>query len=137
VSEQPEREDSDAGTYADLKAEVDKHFGGKWDGFLKAVRNPAEILYFVLWNHCDGKAPKIEAWAKEVELPPDWLPRFYGLLTEKGEFRPDAVTMAPETPDAPPDAKTAEQSAVEASADAAVKATFDANPGGGGDASDA
>ena len=124
ASEQPERDDSEAGSYDDLQGEVDAHFGGEWDGFLKAVRNPAEILYFVLWNHCDGKSAKIEAWAKEKELPPDWLPRFYGLLTNKGEFRPDAVRMAPEAPEPPP--QTASDAAVEASVDAAIKATVEA-----------
>lgn len=119
----PEREDSDAESYAALQAEVDRHFDGKWDGFLKAVRNPAEILYFVLWNHCGGQAAKIEAWAKDKELPADWLPRFYGMLTNKGEFRPDAVTRAPEGTEPPPD----KDAAVEASVDAAMKATADAN----------
>lgn len=127
MSEQsPEREDSEAGTYAELQREVDQHFDGKWDGFLKAVRNPAEVLYFILWNHCDGKAPKIEAWAKKHELPDDWLPRFYGMLTQAGEFRPDAVTIAEEDPERPEG-----DAAVEASVDAAIKATVDANSGGG------
>lgn len=133
VSEQaPDREDSDAESYAALEQEVAKHFGGKWDDFLKAVRNPAEILYFVLWNHCEGQAPKIEAWAKEKELPADWLPRFYGMLTEKGDFRADAVTRAPENTEPRPEG----DAAVEASVDAAMKATADAaaGPKPGGDA---
>jgi hypothetical protein len=101
VSEQtPEqtadREDTEAGSYVDLQSEVDKTFAGSWEQFLKAVRNPAEILYFVLWRHCEGKADKVEAWANEKKLPPDWLPRFYGMLTHKGDFRPDAATCAPD-----------------------------------------
>ncbi|MCA9709988.1 MAG: hypothetical protein KDK70_29385 [Myxococcales bacterium] len=120
----PEREDSEAGTYDDLQREVDKHFDGKWENFLKAVRNPAEILYFVLWNQCDGQAPKIEAWAKDQGLPADWLPRFYGMLTARGEFRPDAVTVAPEAPEA-----SEGDAAVQASADAAVKASLDGEGG--------
>ncbi len=129
MSDQPQRDDSEAGSYDSLQAEVDQHFGGKWDPFLKAVRNPAEILYFVLWNHCDGKAAKIEAWAKEKELPPDWLPRFYGMLTPKGEFRSDAVTRAPDTP-APPEAEATEEAeAIKASADAAIEASIQAGVG--------
>lgn len=103
MSEQPpEREDSEAGSYDDLQAEVDRSFNGKWDDFLKAVANPAEVLFFVLWNKCSGKASEIEAWAKDVDLPPDWLPRFYGMLTPKGEFRPGVVTSAPKHPPQPP-----------------------------------
>lgn len=107
MSEQtPDRQDSEAGSYVELQGEVDKHFDGSWEAFLKAVGNPAEILYFVLWRHCDGKAHKIEAWAKDKDLPPDWLPRFYGMLTHDGRFRPDAVTRptrepAPEADAAP------------------------------------
>lgn len=96
--EQGEREDTEAGSYVDLQREVDQSFDGNWEGFLKAVSNPAEILYFVLWRHCDGQAHKIEAWAKDKKLPPDWLPRFYGLLTHDGQFRPGAVTRAPAQP---------------------------------------
>jgi hypothetical protein len=103
VSEEtPQREDSEAGSYVDLQREVDKHFEGSWEKFLKAVRNPAEILYFVLWRQCGGKAHKIEAWAKDKQIPADWLPRFYGLLTQDGQFRPDAVTRAPTPPTPPP-----------------------------------
>ncbi|MCH9680545.1 MAG: hypothetical protein K0V04_03855 [Deltaproteobacteria bacterium] len=102
MSEQtPEREDSEAGSYLDLQREVDRTFGGSWEAFLKAVLNPAEILYFVLWSHCEGKAHKIETWAKDKGLPPDWLPRFYGMLTHKGDFRPDAETSAPRQQPAP------------------------------------
>jgi hypothetical protein len=103
VSEPTEREDTEAGTYVDLEREVDEHFDGSWERFLKAVRNPSEILYFVLWRHCDGQAPKIEAWAKDKKLPADWIPRFFGMLTHDGNFRPDAVTRAP----APPPAEAA------------------------------
>lgn len=99
MSEQGERADTEAGSYVDLQREVDQHFDGSWEKFLKAVANPAEILYFVLWRQCGGQASKIEAWAKDKQLPPDWLPRFYGMLTQDGQFRPDAVTR-PEPPPA-------------------------------------
>jgi len=104
VSETPQRpEDSDADSYVGLQAEVDEHFAGNWADFLKAVRNPAEILYFVLWRLCDGKAHKLEAWAKEKQLPADWLPRFYGMLTPDGQFRSGVVTRAPEAPEPVPE----------------------------------
>lgn len=107
MSEQSERQDTEAGSYVDLQREVDQHFDGSWEAFLKAVRNPAEILYFVLWRHCGGQAHKAEAWAKDKKLPPDWLPRFYGMLTHEGNFRPDAATRAPVPPVAPPEAEAA------------------------------
>jgi hypothetical protein len=103
VSEKSEREDTEAGSYVDLQREVDQHFDGSWERFLKAVRNPAEILYFVLWRQCGGQAHKIEAWAKDKQIPPDWLPRFYGMLTHDGKFRPDAATRAPDLPPTPPE----------------------------------
>lgn len=102
-SEQPERDDTEAGSYVDLQKEVDRNFKGNWGDFLKAVQNPAEILYFVLWRQCDGKADKIEAWSKEKDLPPDWMPRFFGMLTHEGKFRPDAVTRPKSAP--PPSAE--------------------------------
>ena len=129
MSDQPQRDDSEAGSYDSLQAEVDKHFGGKWDPFLKAVRNPAEILYFVLWSQCEGKAANIEAWAKEKELPPDWLPRFYGMLTPKGEVRADAVTRAPEAPEPVESEATPQEAAVKASVDAAIEASIQAGVG--------
>jgi hypothetical protein len=108
VSEEtPEREDSEAGSYVELQREVDTHFAGSWESFLKAVRNPAEVLYFVLWRLCDGKAHKLEAWAKEKALPADWLPRFYGMLTPDGQFRAGVVTSAPPPPEPPPAAAEA------------------------------
>lgn len=95
--ETPQRpDDSEAGSYVELQREVDKHFGGSWEAFLKAVRNPAEILYFVLWRQCGGKSHKIEAWAKEKGIPADWLPRFYGMLKPDGQFRDGVVTSAPD-----------------------------------------
>lgn len=101
MSEQAERDDTEAGSYVDLQKQVDAHFSGSWEGFLKALENPAEVLYFVLWRHCEGKADKMEAWAKDKELPPDWIPRFFGMLTHTGEFRPDAVPH-PERVEGPP-----------------------------------
>jgi hypothetical protein len=92
----PRPDDSEVGSYLDVQAEVDKHFAGDWEKFLKAVRNPAEILYFVLWRQCDGKAHKLEAWAKDKGLPADWLPRFYGMLKPDGQFREGVVTSAPD-----------------------------------------
>ena len=84
---------------------------GCWEKFLKAVSNPAEILYFVLWRQCGGKAHKLEAWAKDKGIPADWLPRFYGLLTPKGEFRDDVSTRAPKRPAEPAQAAPAEAAA--------------------------
>lgn len=106
--EAPDREDAEAGSYLELQGEVDRSFGGSWEAFLKAVSNPAEILYFVLWRHCKGKAHKLEAWAKDKKIPDDWLPRFYGMLTPKGEFRDGVSTRAPKEPaGAPPEAAEA------------------------------
>lgn len=107
--ETPQRpDDSEADSYVDVQREVDTHFGGSWEGFLKAVRNPAEILYFVLWRQCDGKAHKLEAWAKDKGLPADWLPRFYGMLTPEGQFRAGVVTNAPDASQlTPPEASEA------------------------------
>jgi hypothetical protein len=95
----PRPDDSEAGSYLELQQEVEKHFGGSWEAFLKAVRNPAEILYFVLWRLCEGKATKLEAWAKEKKLPADWLPRFYGMLAPDGQFRDGVITRAPAEPE--------------------------------------
>lgn len=95
--ETPQRpDDSEAGSYVEVQREVDKHFGGSWEAFLKAVRNPAEILYFVLWRQCDGKADKLRSWATEKQLPADWVPRFFGMLDPKGHFREGVVTSAPD-----------------------------------------
>jgi hypothetical protein len=83
-------DDVDVGTYADVQAEVDKHFEGSWEGFLKAVQNPAEVLHFVLVHECNKEPQKFEAWAKEKKLPPAWVARFYGTLTADGELAADA-----------------------------------------------
>lgn len=100
----PQRpDDSEAGSYVDVQREVDKHFAGSWENFLKAVRNPAEILYFVLWRQCDGKADKLRSWAAEKKLPADWVPRFFGMLDPKGQFRDGVVTSAPDPSQLPPD----------------------------------
>lgn len=80
-------DDVDVGTYADVEAEVDKHFGGSWEDFLKAVQNPAEILHFVLVHECGKETAKFEAWAADKKLPPGWVPRFYGTLTADGELK--------------------------------------------------
>ncbi len=83
----PAHEDAQATNYEDIEAEVNKHFEGKWDGFFKAVSNPAEIMHFILHNKCDGKAETFEAWAKEKDLPTDWLGRFFSTLTQDGELK--------------------------------------------------
>lgn len=80
-------EDVDVGTYADVQAEVDKHFGGSWEQFLRAVQNPAEILHFVLLHACEKDPQKFEAWAEDKGLPPDWVPRFFGTLTPEGDLQ--------------------------------------------------
>lgn len=79
-------EDTDVGSYAEVQAEVDKHFGGDWAQFLKAVQNPAEVLHFVLVHECGKEPERFEAWAKDKGLPPDWVPRFYGTLTPEGDL---------------------------------------------------
>lgn len=127
MSEEPqEREDSEAGSYAELHAEVDRSFGGSWEAFLKAVSNPAEILYFVLWRQCGGKAHKLEAWAKDKKIPDDWLPRFYGMLTPKGEFQRGVETRAPKPPPEAP-------AEVAQSSEAAAQAAPEAEPSGSAD----
>jgi hypothetical protein len=75
-------------TFADIELEVNKHFKGEWKKFLIAVENPAEIMHFILTEHFGRDTKKFEAWSKEQELPPDWVPRFYGTLTPEGELQP-------------------------------------------------
>lgn len=89
-----ERDDAQASELGEIQAEVDRHFEGSWERFLKAVRNPSEIMHFVLHNHCGVDQKKFEAWAEQVKLPPDWVPRFYGMLTVEGELK--ASAEAPE-----------------------------------------
>jgi hypothetical protein len=88
MSDAPERPDStDVDTYSEIETEVDKHFEGSWENFFKAVKNPAEVLHFILADHFGLEREKFEAWAQEKKLPPDWVPRFYGTLNEKGELK--------------------------------------------------
>lgn len=84
----PDREDTHAGTYEDIEAEVQRHFGGEWPRFLKALRNPGEVLHFVLTYKFDKDTKAFEAWAAEKQLPPDWVPRFYGMLDPNGDLPP-------------------------------------------------
>jgi hypothetical protein len=79
-------DDTSVETFADIEIEVNRHFDGNWKKFLLAVENPAEILHFVLSEHFDRDRAKFESWSKEQELPPDWVPRFYGTLTPEGEL---------------------------------------------------
>jgi len=93
-------EDTDAGSYEDIEREVFKHFEGSWEKFLKALRNPADILHFVMARKFGKDKVAFEAWAKEKQLPGNWVPRFYGLLDADGEFLPRPE--AEEDEDAPP-----------------------------------
>ncbi len=86
MSELPES--TEASTYADVQSEVNRHFGGSWEGFLKAVSNPADILFFVYGTHFDKDREKFEAWSKRQSIPEDWIPRFFMTLTEDGELKP-------------------------------------------------
>lgn len=79
--------DSEADSYEALEVEVARHFEGSWEGFLKAVANPSEILHFVLHQHCAVDPAKFEAWAKEKQIPPGWVPRFYMTLTPDGQLK--------------------------------------------------
>lgn len=81
-------EDTEVESYDAMQAEVDKHFEGSWERFLKAVENASEILHFVLTRHCGTDAAKFEAWATEKQLPPGWVPRFYMTLTPDGKLKP-------------------------------------------------
>lgn len=83
-----EAEDTDVGTYEEIEREVHKHFGGSWETFFKALRNPADVLHFVLTHKFAKDKVAFEAWAKEKALPPNWVPRFYGLLDANGDFVP-------------------------------------------------
>lgn len=83
----PARDDAQATNYDDIEAEVNKHFEGKWENFFKAVSNPAEIMHFILHSKCGGTAESFEAWAKEKDLPTDWLGRFFSTLTEDGALK--------------------------------------------------
>lgn len=92
---QPRPPDTEAGAYHEVQAQVEAHFEGSWEGFLKAVQNPAEILHFVMWGHCGGDKEKFEGWATDKDLPPDWVPRFYGMLTPDGQLPDDADAPEP------------------------------------------
>jgi hypothetical protein len=84
----PEKhEDADVNDYDGIQAEVDKHFEGNWERFLKAVENPVEILHFVLKQHFGLDQHKFENWAKEKQFPPGWIARFYSTLTPEGEIK--------------------------------------------------
>jgi hypothetical protein len=80
-------DDTEVDTYDAMAAEVDKHFEGSWERFLKAVQNPSEVMHFVLTRHCATDPSKFEAWAKEKELPPGWVPRIYMTLTADGQLK--------------------------------------------------
>jgi hypothetical protein len=83
----PKHEDKDVDDYDGIQSEVDKHFGGSWESFLKAVENPAEILHFVLTKHFALDQKKFETWANEQKFPPGWIQRFYSTLTPEGELK--------------------------------------------------
>lgn len=83
----PKHEDKDVDDYDGIQSEVDKHFGGSWESFLKAVENPAEILHFVLTKHFGLDQKKFEAWANEQKFPPGWISRFYSTLTPDGQLK--------------------------------------------------
>jgi hypothetical protein len=85
--EGPVHEDTEVESYEAMQAEVDKHFEGSWERFLKAVQNASEVLHFVLVHHCGTEPSKFEAWAKEKELPPGWVQRFYMTLTPDGRLK--------------------------------------------------
>jgi hypothetical protein len=74
--------DASATSFADIEREVMQHFGGFWPNFLRAVRNPAEILLFVMNEHCGGDEAAFAAWAKEKELPEGWLGRFHMAMAQ-------------------------------------------------------
>lgn len=87
MGDAPHEEDTtEVETYDDIEVEVSNRFDGDWVRFLRAVTNPAEILHFVLAEHCDKDRDAFEKWAQSKELPPDWVPRFYGTLTADGEL---------------------------------------------------
>ena len=84
---QDKHEDADVDDYDGIQAEVDKHFEGNWERFLKAVENPSEILHFVLTKHFGLDQKKFEAWAQEKQFPPGWVQRFYSTLTADGQLK--------------------------------------------------
>lgn len=81
-------EETEAGSYADIQGEVNKHFAGDWKAFLLRVENPAEVLHFVFSNHCKMDREKFEGWGKRQGVPEDWFPRFYMTLDEDGGLKP-------------------------------------------------
>ena len=85
MSDAPET--TDAGSYAELEAEVAAQFDGSWERFFKAVKNPVEIMHFVLKHECSLNAEKFEAWAKEKGLPEDWANRFFSALSKDGDIK--------------------------------------------------
>ncbi len=80
-------EDTDVDSYEAMQAEVDKHFEGSWERFLKAVQNASEVLHFVLTHHCGTDPTRFEAWATEKQLPAGWVPRFFTTLTADGQLK--------------------------------------------------
>lgn len=81
-------EATEAGSYAEIQGEVNKHFGGDWKAFLLRVESPADILRFVFTTHCNTDREKFEAWGKRQGVPEEWFPRFYMALDENGEIKP-------------------------------------------------
>ena len=88
-AEIPRPDDTEADSYEAIQVEVDTHFGGSWEQFLKAVSNAKEVLHFVLVNRCETNPTKFEAWAEEIKLPVGWVQRFYMTLTPDGALKPD------------------------------------------------
>lgn len=83
---EPEPETQEVASYADIQGEVNKRFAGSWVDFLRAVRNPVEILFFVFDGHFERDREKLEAWGKRQSIPEDWLPRFYSALSPEGDL---------------------------------------------------
>lgn len=89
MTDEPQaHQDTEVDTYEGMQSEVDKHFEGSWERFLKAVQNASEVLHFVLTTHCATDDAKFQAWAASKELPPGWVQRFYMTLTADGRLKP-------------------------------------------------
>ena len=69
--------DATAGDYEEIEREVDLHFKGVWPDFLRAIRNPAQVLHFILNDHFGGDEARFAEWTESKGFPAGWLSRFH------------------------------------------------------------
>lgn len=54
----------DAGSFEEIQQEVQTRFAGSWPAFLEAVRNPVDILLFILTHLMEGDKHQFQEWAR-------------------------------------------------------------------------